>query len=180
MQEAGYGAGFDTKFYTDTTDPDPQIGASIQQDLAAIGIRTEIVSQEFATFLDTHRDAARGADRLGRLVPGLPRPVRLHRSDPVSCASAVPGGANAALYCNEAVDQMAAAAKGETDRRPRIAAYQEIQREIMADAPWAPFRHQEWYTLVGKRVGWLRDPPGLAVRREQPLDQAGSPDRDHR
>jgi len=23
----------------------------------------------------------------------------------------------------------------------------------MADAPWAPFRHQEWYTLVGKRVG---------------------------
>ena len=23
----------------------------------------------------------------------------------------------------------------------------------MADAPWAPFRHQEWYTLVGKQVG---------------------------
>jgi len=53
MQDAGFGSGFETKFYTDTTDPDPQIGASIQQDLAAIGIKTNIVSQEFATFLDT-------------------------------------------------------------------------------------------------------------------------------
>jgi hypothetical protein len=23
----------------------------------------------------------------------------------------------------------------------------------MADAPWAPFRHQEWYTMISKRTG---------------------------
>ena len=38
---------------------------------------------------------------------------------------------------------MAAAAKGETDAAARLAAYQEIQKKIMADAPWAPFRHQD-------------------------------------
>ena len=54
---------------------------------------------------------------------------------------------------NKDVDTEAAAAKGEQDPAKRKAAYQDIQTKIMADAPWAPFRHQEWYTLVGKRVG---------------------------
>jgi ABC-type transport system substrate-binding protein len=83
----------------------------------------------------------------------------------------VKGGANAALYCNKAVDDMAAAAKGETDSSKRLAAYQEIQKTIMADAPWAPFRHQEWYTLVSKRVGgfeihpvWQYDVRSLYVK----------------
>ena len=74
--------------------------------------------------------------------------------DPIlSCASAVNGGANAALYCNKDVDALAAAARGETDRAKRIQEYQAIQTKIMADAPWVPVRHQEWFTLVGKRVG---------------------------
>jgi oligopeptide transport system substrate-binding protein len=152
MKEAGYEAGFDTKFYTDTTDPDPQIGASIQQDLAAIGIRAEIVSQEFATFLDTIETPHEAPIGWVGWFQDYPDPSDF--IDPIlSCASAVAGGANAALYCNESVDKAAAQAKGETDLAARTAAYQEIQRTIMADAPWAPFRHQEWYTLVGKRVG---------------------------
>ena len=169
MQQAGLEAGFDTKFYTDTTDPDPQIGASIQQDLAAIGIRTEIVSQEFATFLDTIVTPHKAPIGWVGWFQDYPDPSDF--IDPIlSCATAVAGAANAALYCNESVDKMAAQAKGETDPTKRIAAYQEIQKRIMADAPWAPFRHQEWYTLVGKRVGgfslhpvWLYDLGGLWI-----------------
>ena len=48
---------------------------------------------------------------------------------------------------------MAAAAKGETDPRSGSTDYQKIQNTIMADAPWAPFRHQEWYTMISKRTG---------------------------
>jgi ABC-type transport system substrate-binding protein len=152
MKDAGLEAGFDTKFYTDTTDPDPQIGASIQQDLAAIGIRTQIVSQEFATFLDTIETPHKAPIGWVGWFQDYPDPSDF--IDPIlSCASAVKGGANAALYCNKAVDAAAAAAKGETDPTKRIAAYQQIQSTIMADAPWAPFRHQEWYTLTSKRVG---------------------------
>jgi peptide/nickel transport system substrate-binding protein len=152
MKDAGLEAGFDTKFYTDTTDPDPQIGASIQQDLAAIGIRTQIVSQEFATFLDTIETPHAAPIGWVGWFQDYPDPSDF--IDPIlSCASAVKGGANAALYCNKKVDELAAAAKGEVDDAKRISEYQEIQKMIMADAPWAPFRHQEWYTLVGKRVG---------------------------
>ena len=62
-----------------------------------------------------------------------------------------------------------------TDEAAREAAYQEIQRTIMADAPWAPFRHQEWYTLIGQANGWrVLDPPGLAVRRARLWIKAGS------
>ncbi|HXL18620.1 MAG TPA: hypothetical protein VN961_13985, partial [Streptosporangiaceae bacterium] len=76
--------------------------------------------------------------------------------DPLfGCASTVQGGTNAGQYCNKAVDDLAATAKGMTDPAQRLAAYQDIQKKIMADAPWAPFRHQEWVTLIGKRVGGL-------------------------
>lgn len=171
MKDAGFEAGFDTKFYTDTTDPDPQIGASIQQDLAAIGIRTQIVSQEFATFLDTIETPHKAPIGWVGWFQDYPDPSDF--IDPIlSCVSAVKGGANAALYCNKSVDALAAAAKGETDTTKRIAAYQQIQSKIMADAPWAPFRHQEWYTLVGKRVGgfeihpvWQYDVRSLYIKQ---------------
>jgi len=152
MKDAGFEAGFSTKFYTDTTDPDPQIGASIQQDLASIGIKVDIVSQEFATFLDTINTPHKAPMGYVGWFQDYPDPSDF--IDPIlSCGSAVKGGANAAFYCNKAVDALAATAKGETDQAKRIADYQEIQKQIMADAPWAPFRHQEWYTLIGKRVG---------------------------
>jgi ABC-type transport system substrate-binding protein len=152
MQQAGYADGFDTKFFTDTTDPDPQIGASIQQDLAAIGIRTEIVSQEFATFLNTIETPHTAPIGWVGWFQDYPDPSDFIEPT-LSCATAVAGGANAALYCNPQVDTLMAQAKGEQDKAKRLQEYQQIQTMIMADAPWAPFRHQEWYTLVGKRVG---------------------------
>ena len=43
----------------------------------------------------------------------------------------------------------------------------------MADAPWVPVRHQDWFTLVSTRVGGFAAPSGLAVRPPQPVGQAG-------
>ena len=168
MKEAGYEAGFDTKFYTDTTDPDPQIGASIQQDLAAIGIRTKIVSQEFATFLDTIETPHKAPIGWVGWFQDYPDPSDF--IDPIlSCASAVKGGANAALYCNKAVDEMAAAAKGETDPAKRLADYQDDPER----RSWPTPRGRRSGTRSGtrsisKRVGRVRDPPGLAVQRAEP------------
>jgi len=110
------------------------------------------VSQEFATFLDTIETPHAAPIGWVGWFQDYPDPSDF--IDPIlSCASAVKGGANAALYCNKAIDTEAAAAKGEQDPAKRKAAYQDIQTKIMADAPWAPFRTQEWYTLIGKNVG---------------------------
>ena len=158
MSDAGYAAGFDTKFYTDTTDPDPQIGALIQQDLKAIGIRTEIVSQEFATFLDTIETPHKAPIGWVGWFQDYPDPSDFMEPT-LTCATAVPGGANAALYCNKEVDDLLNAAHGMADASARLAAYQEIQKKIMADAPWAPFRHQEFVTIVSKRTGGFKVDP---------------------
>ena len=111
------------------------------------------MSQEFATFLDTIETPHKAPIGWVGWFQDYPDPSDF--IDPIlSCASAVQGGANAALYCNKEVDDMAAAAKGETDQR-------QAARRVPGDPearswptrPWAPFRHQEWYTLVSKRVG---------------------------
>ena len=116
MAEAGYRAGFETTLYTDTTDPDPQIGASIQQDLAAIGITVKIVSQEFATFLDTIETPHKAPIGCVGWFQDYPDPSDF--IDPIlSCASAVQGGANAALYCNKAVDDDGRGGQGRDRRR---------------------------------------------------------------
>ena len=66
----------------------------------------------------------------------------------LSCATAVAGGANASLYCNKDVDAAAAAALAEQDDAKRLAMYQDIQKQIMADAPWVPTTLSETVELV--------------------------------
>jgi peptide/nickel transport system substrate-binding protein/oligopeptide transport system substrate-binding protein len=155
LAAAGYPNGFESTLYTDTTDPDPQIAQSLQQDLAAIGIKVNIVTEEFATFLDRIETPHKAPLGYVGWFQDYPDPSDF--IDPIlSCATAVQGGANAALYCNKDVDSMAAAAKGETDSAKRIQAYKDIQAKIMADAPWVPIFHQKWVTMVSKRVTSFR------------------------
>ena len=151
MADAGYPNGFSTTFYTDTADPDPQIAQAIQQDLAAINIKVNVVTQEWATFLTTVETPHAAPMGYVSWYQDYPDPSDF--VDPIlSCATAVKGGSNFALYCNKSVDANAAAAKGEQDATKRTAEYQAIQNQIMADAPWVPIWHQEWYTLLSPRV----------------------------
>lgn len=152
LAAAGYPNGFSTTIYTDTTDPDPAIAAAIQQDLAAMGITADVVTQEFGTFLGTIETPHAAPLVFVGWYQDYPDPSDF--IDPIlSCASAVAGGANAAWYCNKDVDAKAAAARAEALGPQRIADYQAIQKQIMADAPWVPLYHLDWYTLVSKRVG---------------------------
>jgi ABC-type transport system substrate-binding protein len=151
LAAAGYPNGFSSTLYTDTTDPDPIIAQALQQDLAAVGVKVNIVTEEFATFLDRIETPHKAPMGWVGWFQDYPDPSDF--IDPIlSCATAVQGGANAALYCNKSVDQLAAQARGETDSTKRLSEYQDIQAKIMADAPWVPVRHQKWFTLVGKRV----------------------------
>ncbi|HXI81175.1 MAG TPA: ABC transporter substrate-binding protein [Verrucomicrobiae bacterium] len=151
LADAGYPNGFESHLYTDTTDPDPSIAQALQQDLAAVGVKVDITTEEFATFLDRIETPHKAPLGWVGWFQDYPDPSDF--IDPIlSCASAVQGGANAALYCNKDVDALAKAARGETDNAKRLQEYQQIQTMIMADAPWVPVRHQVWFTLVSTRV----------------------------
>jgi oligopeptide transport system substrate-binding protein len=152
LAAAGYPNGFTSTFYTDTTDPDPALGQSIQQDLATIGVKVNLISQSFDTFLTTIETPHKAPMGEVGWFEDYPDPSDF--IDPIlSCGSAVQGGANDAWYCNKDVDTQAAAARGEVDATKRIADYQAIQKTIMADAPWVPLFYQDWYALKSKRVG---------------------------
>jgi len=170
LADAGYPNGFESTLYTDTTDPDPQIAQALQQDLAAVGVKVNIVTEEFATFLD--RIFTPHKAQLGYVGWFQDYPDPSDFIDPLlSCASAVQGGANVSLYCNKEVDALAATARGETDSAKRLLMYQDIQSRIMAEAPWVPLRHQVWFTLVSTRVAtfslhpvWLYDLRSYSVK----------------
>jgi len=152
LADAGYPNGFSSHLFTDTTDPDPLIAQTLQQDLAAVGVTVDITTEEFATFLDRIETPHKAPMGFVGWFQDYPDPSDF--IDPIlSCASAVQGGANASLYCNKAVDTEAAAARASTDATGRLTQYQDIQNKIMAEAPWVPLRHQVWYTLVSSRVG---------------------------
>ena len=151
LSDAGYPNGFSSTLYTDTTDPDPLIAQALQQDLAAVGVKVDIVTEEFATFLDRIETPHKAPLGWVGWFQDYPDPSDF--IDPIlSCATAVQGGANAAQYCNKDVDTLAAKARGETDAAQRIKDYQSVQTMIMADAPWVPVRHLVYFTLVSTRV----------------------------
>jgi oligopeptide transport system substrate-binding protein len=170
LAEAGLPKGFTTKLVTDTTDPDPQVAEAIQQDLAEVGITAQLETQEFSTFLDTLFTPHTAP--LGYVGWYQDYPDTSDFIDPIlSCATTIKGGSNAPQYCNEEVDKAAAAAKGMTDQAARDAAYQEIQRQIMADAPIVPIFYLERFNIVSKRVGgfalhpvWLIDVRSLSIK----------------
>ena len=151
MAEAGQTAGFATQLYTDPSELSKSQAESVQADLAKIGITVEVVLQEFDVLLGTITTPHQAPMVLIGWFQDFPDPSDF--IDPVlSCGSAVEGGANIAWYCNEAIDALAATALAEQDDATRIAMYQDIQKQIMADAPWVPTTLSETVEVVSERV----------------------------
>src|SRR4029079_17314479 len=151
MAEAGHTTPFTTKLFTDPSEISKSMAEAIQVDLGKIGIDVEIVLQEFDVLLGTITTPHQAPLVYIGWFQDFPDPSDF--IDPIlSCASAVAGGANAALYCNADVDKAAAAALAEQDDATRLAMYQDIQKQVMADAPWVPTTLSETVELVSERV----------------------------
>jgi ABC-type transport system substrate-binding protein len=150
IAESGHGP-FTTKLYTDPSELSKSIVEAIQVDLAKIGITADIVLQEFDVLLGTITTPHQAPLVYIGWFQDFPDPSDF--IDPIlSCASAVAGGANSASYCNKDIDASSAAALAEQDDTKRIAMYQDIQKRIMADAPWVPLTLSETVELVSERV----------------------------
>ena len=150
MTESGKGP-FSTKLYTDPSDLSKGWAESVQADLAKIGITVEIVLQEFDVLLGTITTPHQAPMVIIGWFQDFPDPSDF--VDPIlSCATAVAGGANIAGYCNKDVDALAATALKEQDDTKRLAMYQDIQKRIMAEAPWVPTTLSETVEVVSARV----------------------------
>jgi len=157
LAEAGYANGFSTELYATTTDPDPRIAQSMQQDLAAVGIKVDL-----KTLAGPQVVAAGGEPDQAPMVWsgvlgwGADYPDASDFYTPLlTCASATKGGWNWSYYCNKSLDAKADEANAMADPAKgaeRAKLWEEIYRGVMVDAPWVPVYNDKRYQLKSKRI----------------------------
>ncbi|GAC1045650.1 ABC transporter substrate-binding protein [Rhizobium sp. No.120] len=158
LAEAGYPDGFSTVLYSTNTDPQPRIAQSIQQDLAAIGIKAEVRALAQANVISaggTEGEAPMIWSGGMAWIADFPDPSNFY-GPILGCSGAVPGGWNWSWYCNKALDERAVAADSMSDpakAADRQAAWGKIFTDIMADAPWVPVMNERRVVAKSLRMG---------------------------
>jgi dipeptide transport system substrate-binding protein len=130
----------------------------IQSDFAAIGVKVEIVSYEWAEYLDR----SKAKDRDGAVILGWTG----DNGDPdnflhtlLGCAAV--GGNNRAQWCNEEFDKLVNQAKTTTDQAERTKLYEQAQVVFKREAPWATLDHSLSVVPASKKVsGFVQSPLG--------------------
>jgi dipeptide transport system substrate-binding protein len=130
----------------------------IQADLAAIGVTAEIVTYEWAEYLDR----SKAKDRDGAVILGWTG----DNGDPdnflhtlLGCDAV--GGNNRAQWCNEEFDKLVNDAKRSTDQAERTKLYEEAQVVFKREAPWVTLDHSTVVMPMSKKVsGYVMSPLG--------------------
>ena len=131
-------------------------GAYIDLDLAAIGITAEIKSLAQSTVIAAGGDGTAPMVWSGGMawIADYPDPSNFY-GPILGCGGAVPGGWNWSKYCNQAIEDRAAAADAMADpaqAEQRIAAWRKIFTDIMEEAPWAPVFNEQRFTMKSDRM----------------------------
>jgi ABC-type transport system substrate-binding protein len=176
LAEAGYPEGFETELWAMNVDPNPRIAQSIQQDLAAIGIKVELKTQSQGPVI-----AAGGEpDQAPMIWSGgmawiadFPDPSNFY-GPILGCGGAVKGGWNWSWYCNEDLEKEAAKANAMSDpakKAEREDLWRSIFIKIMDDAPWVPIFNEQRFTMRTERLGGpdaiFVDPVHIPVNYEE-------------
>ncbi len=158
LKSAGLTDGFTTELYVANTDPQPRIAQAIQQDLSKVGISVTIKSLAQANIIA----AGGNVDQAPMIWSGgmawiadFPDPSNFY-APILGCAGAVEGGWNWSWYCNPELDKKAMQADSmvsQEQQNERIALWESIYIDIMADAPWVPVFNEQRFTVRSTRLG---------------------------
>lgn len=164
MIEAGLAEGYDTDlWYIPVSRPynpnGKRIAELIQYDLARIGIRVTLMTDEWPEYR-----AALQAGKPSMALYGWTG----DNGDPdnflhvlLGCTAARPGGNNISKWCNPDYDDLVNLAKRASDRKTREALYRRAQRVFHDQAPWVPLAHSVVLMATRANVaGYVMDPLG--------------------
>ena len=157
LKEAGVANGFSTELWTSNTDPNPRIAQSIQEDLAAIGIKVSIKSLAQANVIEAGSSGKAPMVWSGGMawIADFPDPSNFW-GPILGCAGAVQGGWNWSKYCNEALDADAVKADSMTDTNKaaeREKLWGSVFTRAMDEAPWVPIFNEKRITMKSERLG---------------------------
>ena len=130
----------------------------IQADFAKVGVEVEVVSYEWAEYLERSKAKDRdGAVMLGWTGDNGDPDNFLHTL--LGCDAV--GGNNRAQWCNEEFDKLVNEAKVTTDQAERTKLYEQAQEVFKREAPWVTIDHSLVVMPMRKEVtGYVMSPLG--------------------
>ena len=156
LAEAGYPNGFRTQLYAPSGRylKDIEVAEAVQAMLADVGIQAEIVTMEWATYLDvTGQRAEDNPAPMIMLGWGTVTGDADYGLYPLFHTSQwVPAGSSRSFYSNAEVDRLLELARANPDPEVRLEAYREAMAIIMEEAPWL-FLHAEVQLTAPHRGG---------------------------
>ena len=179
LAEAGYPDGFETTLWALPV-PRPYIpdgmamAIAIQSDLQNVGINTNIVTYDWATYLEKTANGEHDMAMLGWIADVADPDNFLYTLLSIPNAEK-PGAYNISFYRNEELQRILEIArmttdedirKAElrsggriTDRDVRIELYQQAQAIVHRDAPWVPLAHAQRILVINRDVKNLKLSP---------------------
>ncbi|RLQ82450.1 ABC transporter substrate-binding protein [Planomicrobium sp. Y74] len=153
LEEAGLGDGFEMELWAMPVPrpymPDGQkVAEAIQSDLAEVGITAEIVSYEWATYLEKAANGEADAFLLGWTGDNGDADNFLY----VLLDQDNIGSNNYTYYENQELHDILIEAQTEVDEAKRNELYAQAQEIIHEDAPWVPLAHSTPLLAGGSNV----------------------------
>ncbi len=155
VRKAGYPHGLTVQLAYPQLGDFEKVATEIQAELAGIGVTLKL----HGVSADTWYGGFAYSQKEGPMVLtswGQDYPDPSDFFDPILSCN---GGSNAAFYCNPAVDALGNKARGNPDTAARYAQYRQMERMVMADAPWVPLYDDYLYDFHGPRLGGFYIPP---------------------
>lgn len=150
LAEAGYPDGLDVDYIMVSDDEARRVAASLQSDLAEVGVRVHLVSVDSTAWIAAQNDSKVPFTQAGWTVD-YPDPINF--LDQLFSTAAI-GDTNSTHYSNPKLDALLATARGEEDPQRRASLYREAERIVHDDAPWIWNYHQQ---LVEVTQPYVRD-----------------------
>jgi ABC-type transport system substrate-binding protein len=164
LAEAGYPTGFEVEYVVMADEEAERLAASLQTDLAAVGVRVRIVKLSFATFASAIANRHGPAFSKHGWVADYPDPTTFFDVKFHSRAIAEENSGNDSFYVNSELDRLLDEARAEPDVSRRDALYRQVERVLYDDAPWIWDYHQQMVEVVQPYVAgyaphpvWQRD-----------------------
>lgn len=161
LEKAGLKNGFETTLWwlpiTRAYNPNgKKMAEMMQADLAKVGIKANLVSFDWSTYLAKARTGEQQMIQMGWVGDN---------GDPdnfltvlLGCA-AVNQGSNYSRWCNQDFQKLIDSARATADQKKRTKLYEDAQKTFKEQAPWATLAHAKAFRVVNKKVQGFKMSP---------------------
>jgi ABC-type transport system substrate-binding protein len=136
LAEAGYPDGFETEYVTLSGDEPRKLAASLQADLAQVGIRLKIVVMSIPAYQSAVASKDGPPLSFTSWTQDYPDPTNFFDMRFHSRLIAEEGSLNDSFYADPAADALMDQARAERDPERRAALYRQLERLLYDAAPW--------------------------------------------